>query len=239
MSAPAGHPRPASPLTLATRGTWVHMMVAGLLITGIPLLVLGWLAVQMAQGRLLPVPVLCAVAAGTTMLILTGYLILVKYPASIVRLRRYLHILASGQIPKHVKLPHEEDDLAAIQHYMEFIIKIAEERIAMLNTQHESALAAERQRVMIDSIGSTCHHVSQPLTTIGICLHHLATLPLDHQALAPLKECQRAYDEVSLTISRLQRFSQLRADLLDARPLVPAPGTDLVTAQPNAATVIS
>lgn len=146
------------------------------------------------------------------LLILLGYTLLLKYPASITRLRQYLKDLAQDQLPDHVELPHDEDDINAIQQYLEKIVEQAEERIRLLSEKHEADLARERHLIMIESIGALCHHFGQPATSLGICIHYLKESPPPPQAAAILADAQTAFDEMTRILDRLRDLSYYQAE---------------------------
>jgi signal transduction histidine kinase len=192
-------------LSLSRRGAWGQVTIAAILITILPSMILAWMWKSHLDG--IPIPALAAWGAGAVILVIIalGYAVLLKYPVSIVRLRRYLSTLANGEIPAHISLSQDEDDLAAVQHYMEYIVKMAEERIAILEKSHKSALEAERQRVMIESIGAMCHHLGQPATVMSLCLYRLRNNPAPGDIPQILSDCNTAFD------SMVQILDQLRA----------------------------
>ena len=192
-------------LSLSRRGAWGQVTIAAILITILPSLIMAWMWKSHQDG--IPLPPLAAWAAGGVILAIVtlGYAVLLKYPVSIVRLRRYLSTLANGEIPAHISLSRDEDDLAAVQHYMEYIVKMAEDRIAILKKSHQTALEAERQRVMIESIGAMCHHLGQPATVMSLCLYRLRNNPAPGDIPQILTECNTAFD------SMVQILDQLRA----------------------------
>lgn len=150
---------------------------------------------------------------GVVVLVITlGYALLFKYPVSIVRLRRYLGAIAGGGIPEQVTLPEDEDDLAAVQHYMERIVSMAEDRIAMIEKRHEVELQAERQRVMIESLGAMCHHVGQPATVISMCLYRLKHNPSPREVPEILAEFEAAFDSMTQILDQLRETSRYTSE---------------------------
>lgn len=145
-----------------------------------------------------------SVCVGGFCVIVLGYSLLLKYPINIIRLRSYLRTLAEGEIPAFVALSEDEDDLAAVQRYMEMIVKIAEERIQMLKVQHEVELKAERQRVMIESMGAMCHHLGQPATVLSLCLYSLKSNPGPEEVPVILEDCEKAFNSMTETLDKLR-----------------------------------
>jgi signal transduction histidine kinase len=195
-------------LSLSRRGAWGQVVVAAILITVLPALILAWLWTSQFAGVAMPMGAFAAAATASLLFILLGYALLVKYPVSIVRLRRYLSTLAAGGIPDEVTLTEEEDDLAAVQRHMERIVKLAEDRVHMLERRHAVELESERQRVMVESMGAMCHHIGQPSTVLGMCLFRLKNQPTPEE----IPEIIRDMDESFESLSRLlEEFRNLAA----------------------------
>lgn len=199
-------------LSLSRRGAWGQVAVAAMLITIIPLLILAWVWKSHLDGNTVPAFVAWVVGAVIGVVITLGYTLLFKYPMSIVRLRHYLSTLASGGIPGRVTLSRDEDDLVAVQHYMEQIVTMAEERIRMIEKRHEVELGAERQRVMIESLGTMCHHVGQPATVIGMCLYRLQSNPLPAEVPVILTECATALDSMTEILDQMRAATQYASE---------------------------
>jgi signal transduction histidine kinase len=191
-------------LSLSRRGAWGQVTIASILITILPVLILAWLWKCHVAGDTLPPVAVWSVCGGGVIVIVLGYTLLFKYPVSIVRLRFYLNTLANGGIPELVTLPEDEDDLAAVQHYLARIVKIAEDRIRMLQAQYEVELEAERQRVMVESIGAMCHHLGQPATVMSMCLYRLKNNPSPGDVPAILAECDTAFNAMTEILDKLR-----------------------------------
>lgn len=201
--AKAFHLNPKS-LSLSRRGAWGQVAIAAILITVLPSLILFWGWATHSQSTPVP-PETIWVGGGCVIgVILLGYTLLLKYPVSIVRLRQYLSILACGGIPELVNMSKDEDDLVAVQGYLERIIKMAEDRIQMLKKQHDVELEAERQRVMVESIGAMCHHLGQPAAAMSMCLYRLKNSPAPGEVPALLAECQDAFNAMSEILDKLR-----------------------------------
>lgn len=178
------------------------------MITVLPALILVWFWSGRGDGGVMPPGAVCGAAIAILIFILLGYALLIKYPVSIVRLRRYLSTLAAGGIPDAVTLTEEEDDLAAVQRHMERIVKLAEDRVYMLERRHAVELEAERQRVMVESMGAMCHHLGQPSTVLGMCLFRLKNQPRPEDIPEILKDMEDAFESM---IQLLEEFRNLAA----------------------------
>jgi signal transduction histidine kinase len=199
--------------SLSRRGAWGQVTLAAILITILPALILAWVGKNDLDGTPLH-PLVVWFAAGLLIAVIAlGYSLLFKYPSSIVRLRHYLNTLAGGKIPDQVTLSKDEDDLAAVQHYMELIVKMASDRIRIAEKQHAEELEAERQRVMVESIGTMCHHLGQPATVMSLCLYRLKTTS-DPQAMALLViDCQDAFDSMTRILDQLRTTLHYSSEL--------------------------
>jgi signal transduction histidine kinase len=198
-------------LTLSTRGAWGQVAVAATLITLLPALILTWFRLSETSG---PPPSWASAAAAVLclFLIFLGYALLLKYPASITRLRRYLQNIALDRLPDHVELCHDEDDINAIRQYLEQIVVQAEERIRLLEDKHTADLAAERHRIMTESIGALCHHVGQPAAALGITLHLMQQAAPPPALTALVADGQKAFEEMRTILDRLRDITHYRTE---------------------------
>jgi signal transduction histidine kinase len=194
-------------LSLSRRGAWGQVAVAGLLITVLPGLTLLWLWNVHLRDVHYPDSTFWAVGGGIAAVITLGYALLVKYPVSIVRLRQYLMILAGGGIPELVNIAKDEDDLEAVEEYLKQIIKMAEDRIKMLKKQHDLELETERQRVMVESIGTMCHHLGQPAATLSMGLYSLKNNPEPTEVPKIVADCEASFNAMSETLDKLRAIS--------------------------------
>jgi len=129
-----------------------------------------------------------------------------------MRLRRYLENLTKGIIPGRVSLMKDDDDIASIEVLVRKVIKQTEMRIRTIEAQTDALLEAERQRVMIQSLGTACHHLGQPATVIGSYLQMLLRMDMPPKAMAMLVECRTAADAVAAVLDRLQRLTIYRTE---------------------------
>jgi signal transduction histidine kinase len=194
-------------LSLSRRGAWGQVAVAGLLITVLPGLTLLWLWNVHLRDVHYPDSTFWAVGGGIATVITLGYALLVKYPVSIVRLRHYLQVLAGGGIPELVNIAKDEDDLVAVQEYLQQIIKMAEDRIQMLKKQHDLELETERQRVMVESIGTMCHHLGQPASALSMGLYRLKNKPEAAEVPKIVAECEESFNAMSEILDKLRSIS--------------------------------
>jgi FixJ family two-component response regulator len=94
-------------------------------------------------------------------------------------------------------------------------VKSALERAEMLQTidrQREELLCAERQRVMIESLGAACHHLSQPATAIVACLDILKNSDQSSNMREVIASCIEAAERMSDVFRRLQAVTEYRTE---------------------------
>ncbi|NUN95812.1 MAG: response regulator [Candidatus Omnitrophica bacterium] len=98
---------------------------------------------------------------------------------------------------------------------LERVLRAAIERSELRRTvrhQQEALIAAERQRVMLESIGAACHHFAQPVTTLLGRLDLILQQPeglSDHQREI-LEECLSSSQRMMELLTRFQRVREYR-----------------------------
>jgi DNA-binding response OmpR family regulator len=92
-----------------------------------------------------------------------------------------------------------------------------------IKEQREALLDAERQRVMMESIGAACHHFAQPLTTM---LSNLQMLSKNEEIdesdrKLMLEQCLKAAEMMRLILNKFQQVNEYRTRpyLADAKIL--------------------
>ncbi len=87
------------------------------------------------------------------------------------------------------------------------------EKINMRKTiaeQQKQLIEAERHRVMIESLGAACHHVSQPVTVINAYLELMKRQEKSEQLQEMIGDCMQAAEEVGQVLDRLREVSTYR-----------------------------
>jgi DNA-binding NtrC family response regulator len=103
------------------------------------------------------------------------------------------------------------------------------EKLAMqgeLERQRRQLVEAERQRVMVESLGAACHHLGQPATVIATCLHMIRKGESDPARLRMLDECVAASDAVCDILRRLLDITAYRTEPYRPRADVDPPRPD-------------
>ena len=198
--------------SLVLTGARAQFAVAAALISVIPLLAIVYFCVTDGLGVAVTLDRLWPVVVATLPFMALGYWMLVQYPINIVRLRRYLEELAHGALPGHVALMTDEDDLAAVDALLRKVVKQTETRVRTIEVQAGALLDAERQSVMIQSLGAACHHLGQPVMVICTYLDLMRRLQLPVEAQPMLVECRAAADTLADVVHRLQHLTSYRTE---------------------------
>jgi len=73
-----------------------------------------------------------------------------------------------------------------------------------IETQRETLLTAERLRVMVESLGSVCHHLGQPMTVIGTYVDIMKRQEVNPELREMIQQCGEAVDEANAFLTQLQ-----------------------------------
>jgi len=153
-----------------------------------------------------------------------GYGMLRRYPINIVKLREYLRSMVAGELPPRVILDDTEDDISAIEGYMNSVLEQMRQRIQALEeqlavsrrmqrtiqVQADELLEAERHRVMIESLGAACHHIGQPATVLRVYMDFIRKNASSQESLDQLGKCDEALDSIAEVLKKLQSIGQYR-----------------------------
>ena len=198
---------------LVSRSARSHYVIGGALVTLIPMLAIAYcvLVERYARQTFLAYSpfVLIAVAIG----IAAGYILLNRFPANILRLRRYTEELVSGKIPTEISLLKEMDDVCAIEHSMNTLISqlsSRSEELRRINEQLNLEIEERRraEELKDEFVSTVSHELRTPLsiTEEGISLL-LDGIP------GPINDKQK---KVLLTSKgNIERLSRIINDLLD------------------------
>lgn len=212
-------------MSLTSRGARYHLTVAVTLTTIIPLLCFAflvwstfWYTDTASFWSSLLVSFMALLVA------LLGYWMLRRYPINIVKLREYLKSMVAGELPRRVVLDDSEDDISAIEGYMNTVLEQMRHRIQTLEdqlaisrrmqktieAQAEDLVDAERHRVMIESLGAACHHIGQPATVLRVYLDFLRKDANTQESTDKLAKCDEALDSIAEVLIKLQSTSEYR-----------------------------
>ena len=81
-----------------------------------------------------------------------------------------------------------------------------------LEKQREKLMDAERQRVMIESLGAACHHLGQPATVISAYLHLMKRAETSPERKEMIDNCLKAAESMGEILQKLQAVSEYRTE---------------------------
>jgi len=217
-------PRAASLITLDAK---TQAKIAVALLAIIPSLSLFYISITVIRnpGSLSPWIILLTFMLTLTIAIF-GFLILRKYPDNILKIRQYITEIAQGTLPEKIQLAHtqDSDDIRYIEDNFNCVlaemrnrIETAEEQLSVehalretIEQQQETLLEAERQRVMIQTLGAACHHIGQPATVLQLQIDLLLKHVTDDEEIDKITECAQEVHKISDILQQLQRTSTFR-----------------------------
>jgi hypothetical protein len=82
--------------------------------------------------------------------------------------------------------------------------------LGTIEKQSAEIMAAERQRVMLESLGAACHHIGQPTTVLSLYLTRLRDQPGERMEAQNLNACLNAVESISEILRKLMRVSEYR-----------------------------
>lgn len=211
---------------LASRDARGQAEAAIVLMSIIPALAVFFMGMMSLPGKTFPPAAQIGVMIFTTLLAFGGYQIIRKYPENILKLREYIGEVAKGTLPEEVTLldTQSSDDLKFIEDQFNAILEKMRQRIAdaeerlrveqalrkTVEQQQQGLLEAERQRTMIQSLGSACHHLAQPATVLSMHLQLLRDDAATDEARERICQSLEAFDEIRDILERLRQVSEYK-----------------------------
>jgi len=104
-------------------------------------------------------------AGATIMLVFLGYALIARYPITIVRLRRYLQAIISGEMPEKINLVEAESDIHAIQKSLNIILSQLRERLELTRREKDALEAELRQAQKLKALGTASAGIAHELKT--------------------------------------------------------------------------
>jgi len=81
-----------------------------------------------------------------------------------------------------------------------------------LEEQRAGLMEAERQRVMLESLGAACHHLGQPATVITAYLHLMKDSETSPERMEMIENCLKAAEALDAILHKLQMVSEYRTE---------------------------
>ncbi len=200
-------------MSLSSRGARTHFGIAIALISVIPSLTLFYLYSASAGDLALSWIQWIVAGFGVVGAMLFGYVLMGRYPATIIRLRTYLHRVIRGNMPDAIDLSADEQDIAVIEEALNRMLKMLSEKLhdAQLETSHlqDELFQSQKLEAIGTLAGGVAHEINNPINGImnyaQLILDELGPdSPVAEFAVEIGKETQR----VSLITTNLLSFSR-------------------------------
>ena len=197
-------------LSLTSRGARFQFTVAVFLISILPALTMFYLMIVVSPAGHTTGPAPRVIVLTTALLVALGFFLLADSMKAIGELRRHLERIARGDLPESVRLAGNESDIAAIEKYLNLILFQTRWKLQTMEQQRQNLIDAERQRVMIESLGTACHHMGQPITAITVYLELMRRNEGSEDRRRMIEECIVAVESLRGVIEKLRTVSEYR-----------------------------
>ena len=207
-------------ISLSSRGARVQFEIAVALTSVIPLLALAYFATRgfWEEGRGMGVQEL--LVGLVIVLVALGYGLLVKYPLTVIKLRRYLENMVKGELPAEIRLDESEDDITSIQRCMNMILAQLRTRVETLEKEQTRLETELCQAQKLQAIGTLAagiaHEINTPIQFVSDNTKFLSETVLDILGLLDAyrqmrAECEagRLTPEVVAEIAALEKAIDL------------------------------
>jgi len=204
---------------LRSRGARYHIGIAMALITVLPALALSYLLFIESRAGEVVLAGRPVIAGAMLLNIILGYLLLSKYPANIIRLRKYLQEMISGKLPDEVKLLSSMDDIDAIERSMNMLLTRLSSQVEKLESAYATLEREVRERrraerLKDEFVSIVSHELRTPLavTKEGISLV-LDGIPgeINAKQAKVLAKAKSSIDRLTRIINDLLDISKIEA----------------------------
>ncbi|MBN2161613.1 MAG: hypothetical protein JXR25_12610 [Pontiellaceae bacterium] len=214
--------------SLRNLGVAAQARIAMVLLSLVPALVCFYAGILVADpdSELVHPVSLIVIICSTLTVGIAGWLILRKHARNISRLRDYVVNIAAGSIPDSIRLYQSsdsseiqciEDGLNLILNQMNRRIRVIEHKLKLegnlrraLEKQQQDLLNAERQRVMLQSVGAACHHLGQPATALRMRLYLLRNRAESMEHMEEIDDSLKDLDAIDVILTRLREVNEYR-----------------------------
>jgi signal transduction histidine kinase len=207
-------------ISLSSRGARVQFEIAVALTSVIPLLALAYFATRgfWEEGRGFGMQEM--LVALVIVLVALGYGLLVKYPLTVIKLRRYLENMVKGELPSEIRLDDSEDDITSIQRCMNMILEQLRTRVETLEKEQVRLETELCQAQKLQAIGTLAagiaHEINTPIQFVSDNTKFLSETVLDilglldaYRQLRADGECGRMTPETLAEITRMEKAIDL------------------------------
>ena len=211
--------------SISTSGTRRQFAVAVALMSALPLLAFSYLLGNALSTRSFDMETLYLMLPAIVALVGLGIMLLVRHTLEVARLRNYLELMSSGQVPV-VKLGDSNEDFKAIKRSLGLVLRQTDDKVRIIEEQSKALVQAEQQRVMAETVGAACHHLGQPATVIRVYLDIMKKAEVSPEMQGMIQECQSAAEEVAQVLKRLQGVDRYKTEPYLAPVTAGSPRTD-------------
>jgi signal transduction histidine kinase len=156
---------------LSSRGARVHFAVAIALTSMIPCLTLLYLYQAADALHSLAAAQWLAAGVGVGGAMLLGYILLWRYPATILRLRSSLRSVVSGELPEAIDLSANEQDIMAIEDALNVVLQKLRQKLQEVQLQKSRLEDELFQAQKLEAIGTLAagiaHEINTPLQFVS------------------------------------------------------------------------
>lgn len=188
-------------LSVISKGARAQFAIGVALISILPLLMVGYLYTFFRSEATLYSVQTLSVLIIATILGLTGFMILRKYPTNIIRLRLYLEQMIRGELPDQISLVKEEDDIQMVEKCLNLLLLQLHERLDILKTEKKNLQDQIYQLQKMESLGvmaaGVAHDFNNLLTGISGHTNLMTTSIQDAEARTRLKEIDEMVNRAS------------------------------------------
>ncbi len=177
------------------------------------------------MNRHIQMIIYCSILAQAT----AGFLLILKFPRNIIRLRQCITEVASGTLPEQVRLlnTRSSDDLQFIEQGLNLIIQEMKQQVAVaqqkekkeralretIERQQDRIVKDAQRRAMVQSIGAACHHIGQPMTIMGMRLHLIKMMDhIPEEERAQIVECEKLLYEIMNILEKMRRVEEFKTE---------------------------
>ena len=198
--------------SIASTGTRRHLDAAVALVSVIPFLSLALIGRVSFSGFCMSSWQWAVLIVGVICSPLLGYSLLVKYPATVMKLRVYLDEIVKGEIPDQIDLVRNETDIEAIETAMNLVLERLKSRVNQaeaVTVRLEEELLQSRKLEAVGTLAAgIAHEINTPLQFISTNLTFLETELEQGEESAASKGFVRVPDEAMTEMATCLMESQ-------------------------------
>jgi signal transduction histidine kinase len=205
--------------SISNAGTRRHLDASVALVSIIPFLTLALIGQVSFNMEILTSWQWMMIAIGVIASPILGYSLLLKYPATVMRLKIYLDDIVKGEIPDQINLIGHELDIVAIEHAMNLVLERlknrAEDAEAVTSRLEEELLQSRKLEAIGTLATGIAHEINTPLQFIAANLTFITSeletkskeIDVD-EITACLSESREGVRNIANTVKAMSVFAQ-------------------------------